>query len=112
MTVKLLTEHNLEFLGLKGGCTGLSESTLVEMPHCWKSRRSSYNEYPLIQSVIEEQLWRNTQVYCYCLLISSICVTKHCRAITHAPITTIWHDVYPYLELSNSLKGYESNEYH
>ena len=22
---------------LKGGCTGLSESTYVKMPHCWKS---------------------------------------------------------------------------
>ena len=30
MTVKLLTEHNLEFLSLKGGCTGLSESTPVK----------------------------------------------------------------------------------
>ena len=38
MTVKLLTEHHLEFLSLKGGCTGSSESTLVKMPHCWKSR--------------------------------------------------------------------------
>ena len=28
MTVKLLTEHHLEFLSLKGGCTGSSESTL------------------------------------------------------------------------------------
>ena len=37
MTVKLLTEHNLELVGLTGGCTGLSESTLVKMPHCWKS---------------------------------------------------------------------------
>ena len=37
MTVKLLTEHLLEFLSLKGGCTGSSESTLVKMPHCWKS---------------------------------------------------------------------------
>ena len=37
MTVELLTEHNLEFLSLKGGCTGSSESTLVKMPHCWKS---------------------------------------------------------------------------
>ena len=37
MIVKLLTEHHLEFLGLKGGCTGLSESTHVKMPHCWKS---------------------------------------------------------------------------
>ena len=37
MNVKLLTEHHLEFLSLKGGCTGSSESTLVKMPHCWKS---------------------------------------------------------------------------
>ena len=38
MTVKLLTEHHLEFLCLTGGCTDSSESTLVKMPHCWKSR--------------------------------------------------------------------------
>ena len=37
MTVKLQTEHHLEFLCLKGGCTGSSESTQVKMPHCWKS---------------------------------------------------------------------------
>ena len=37
MGVKLLTEHRLEFVSLKGGCTGSSESTLVRMPHCWKS---------------------------------------------------------------------------
>ena len=36
MIVKLLTEHHLEFLSLKGGCTGLSESTLVKIPNCWK----------------------------------------------------------------------------
>ena len=38
MTVKLLTEHHLEFLSYKGGCTGLSESTFVKMPHCWISQ--------------------------------------------------------------------------
>ena len=37
MIVKLLTEHHLEFLSLKGGCRGPFESTLVNMPHCWKS---------------------------------------------------------------------------
>ena len=37
MIVKLLTEHHFEFLSLKGDCTGFSESTLVKMPHCWKS---------------------------------------------------------------------------
>ena len=37
MTVKLLSEQHLEFLNLKGGCTGPYESTLVKMAHCWKS---------------------------------------------------------------------------
>ena len=37
MIVKPLTEHHLECLSLKGGCTGLSESTHVKLPHCWKS---------------------------------------------------------------------------
>ena len=35
MIVKLLTERHLEFLSLKGGCTGSSESTLVKMSNCW-----------------------------------------------------------------------------
>ena len=38
MNIKLLTEHHLEFLRLKGGCTGPSESIHVKMPHCWISR--------------------------------------------------------------------------
>ena len=42
MSVKLLTDHNLEFLSLKGGFTGSSESTLVKMPHCWKSHVAAH----------------------------------------------------------------------
>ena len=42
MIVKLLTEHHLKFLSLKGGCRGLSESTHVKMPHCWKSHELAY----------------------------------------------------------------------
>ena len=41
MIVKLLTEHHLEFQSLKGGCRGLSESTHVKMPHCWKSHATA-----------------------------------------------------------------------
>ena len=37
VSVKLLTDHRLEFLSIKVGCTGSSESTLVKMPHCLKS---------------------------------------------------------------------------
>ena len=42
MIVKLLTEHHLEFLSLKGGCRGLSESTHVQIPHCWLSHAMAY----------------------------------------------------------------------
>ena len=42
MIVMLLTEHNLEFLSLKGGCRGSSESTLVKMSNCWKSHATAH----------------------------------------------------------------------
>ena len=42
MTLKLLTEHHLECLSLKAGCTGSSESTLVKLPHCWKSHAMAH----------------------------------------------------------------------
>ena len=51
MTVKLLTEHNLEFLSFKGGCTDWSESTYVKMPHCWKSHATAH----LVNLVLKEK---------------------------------------------------------
>ena len=35
-SVKLLTEHHLEFLSLKGGCTGYTcqNATLLEIAYC------------------------------------------------------------------------------
>ena len=44
MTAKLLTGQYLEFLSFTGGCTDLSESTLVKMPHCWKSHVTAHTE--------------------------------------------------------------------
>ena len=55
MSVKLLIELNLVFLGLTGGYTGSSESTLVKMAHCWKSHvtvQIFLNTGPRRQSVI------------------------------------------------------------
>ena len=49
MIVKLLTEHHLEFLSLKGDCRGSSECTLVKMSNCWKSR--SYSVWRLLYTV-------------------------------------------------------------
>ena len=42
MNVKLLAEHHLVFLSLKGGCRGSSESTLVKMSNCWKSHATAH----------------------------------------------------------------------
>ena len=41
MIVKLLTEHHLEFLSLKEGCTGSSDSTHLKMSHCRKSHATA-----------------------------------------------------------------------
>ena len=53
MIVKLLTEHHLAFLSLKGGCTGSSESTLVKMSNCWKSRAGAHIIVLLITQKID-----------------------------------------------------------
>ena len=42
MSVKLLTEHLMEYLSFIGGYTGSSESTLVKMS-CWKSHVMAQN---------------------------------------------------------------------
>ena len=55
MNIKLLTEHHLEFLSLKGGNTGSSESTLVKMSHCWKSHVTS--QFSITRSCLEA--WKN-----------------------------------------------------
>ena len=54
---KLLTEHNLEFVSLKGGFTGSSESALVKIPHCWKSHVAIQIKYgkEMSQSQNEDQ---------------------------------------------------------
>ena len=56
MTVKLLTEHHLEFLSLKGGCTGSFESALVKMPHGWKSCHGS-NYFDSVSGECFKTLW-------------------------------------------------------
>ena len=52
MGVKLLTEHHLEFLSLKGGCTCSSESTHVKMPHCWKSHANAQMFKPMDKDIL------------------------------------------------------------
>ena len=42
MIVKLLTEHHLQFLSLKGSCRGWPDSTRVKMSNCWKSHATAH----------------------------------------------------------------------
>ena len=55
MILRLPTEHHLESLSLKAGCTGLSESTLVKMPHCWKSRVAAQSCYIVLFCLCSQQ---------------------------------------------------------
>ena len=63
MIVKLLTEHHLEFLSLKGGCTGSSESTRVQMPHCWKSHVMAHILYNQLTFYTLDALLRMKAVF-------------------------------------------------
>ena len=55
MSVKLLNKHDFEFLSLKTDCTGLSESTLVKMPHCWKSHVTAHMSYLVHKKVSQHR---------------------------------------------------------
>ena len=46
MSFKLLTEHHLKFLSLKGCSIGSSESTLAKMSNCWKSHVMAHMSLP------------------------------------------------------------------
>ena len=50
LSVKLLIEHHLKFLSLKGGCIGSSEPTLVIMPHCWKSHVTAHMRFDTLHA--------------------------------------------------------------
>ena len=60
MTVKLLTEHHLEFLSSSGSYTGSSESTLVKMPNCCKSHVAAHIFGSLIHVNVAHQIGIST----------------------------------------------------
>ena len=61
MIVKLLSEHHLEFLSLKGGYTCSSESTLVKIPYCWKSHVAAQIR---ISEYFEQSEFEFSSFYC------------------------------------------------
>ena len=62
MSVPLLTEHYLSFLSLKEGCPGLSESTLVKMPHCWKSHVAAHMDCQNHKQLKENQIIKEREI--------------------------------------------------
>ena len=62
MIVKLLTEHHLEFLSLKGGCRGSSESTLVKMLDCWKSHALAQFSFNVCSPGNKASTWFHVQM--------------------------------------------------
>ena len=92
MSVKLLTEHHLVFLSLKGGCTSSSESTLVKMPHCWKSHARAH-----IVSISDGDNFSYTfkylKIYYACGCMSTKCIAKYIISVSvsQMAITILMH---------------------
>ena len=59
MIVKLLTEHHLEFVNLKGGCRGSSESTHIKTPYCWKSHAMAQAHFSICFLILQFRLRRD-----------------------------------------------------
>ena len=65
MFVKLLTGHHFEYLCLKGGCRGSSESTLFKISNIWKSHVTAQMSLPfMLQSVTVSQFPVSWHVIC------------------------------------------------
>ena len=65
MTVQLLTEQHLVYLGLTGGSTGSSESTLVKMSHWWKSHVGAHMFYHGVKCLRKIIISKKIKVHMY-----------------------------------------------
>ena len=93
MIVKLLTEHHLEFLSLKGGCRASSESTLVKMSNCWKSHAAAH--FRLFDM---KYLFLGLQIYCLSeilLLLENL--DRHCLSVEFLNLARLGCQCIPYM---------------
>ena len=88
MIVKLLTEHHLEFLSLKGGYRGSSESTLVKMSNCWRSHAAAQYYIPVVYSfrIVKNKRFELLQMNLisvdnYAKLLNEICTHMYLKHV-------------------------------
>ena len=95
MIVKLLTEHHLEFLSLKGGCRGSSVSTHVKMPHSWKSHATAHMSFFIcFYHVFISFVIGLAVIFDFCIFCSWLWSTTNLVRLTHLgwmeTIKAIW----------------------
>ena len=77
---------HLEFLSLTGGCTGLSESTPVKMPHCVKSHATAQMVMRYLPSLV--CVLHNTCTwYVFCIYLYMVCLHIELHNHAHTPYT-------------------------
>ena len=108
MTVKPLTKHHLEFFSLKGGFTGSSESsTLIKMPHCWKSHVVA--QMAISHNKSEVYLTVSVKPFAYRVILNAFlsfadCFQNHClrKILSEIPsrCQTVWMQISSDLEIN------------
>ena len=101
MIVKLLTEHHLEFLSLKGGCRGSSKSTFVKMSNCWKSHAAA--QFLFIVSIFSSR--RSSSIF-----RSSRSILGHFSCVFPLPQQTTMFLVLRRIPMSRSKTSQEREE--
>ena len=88
MTVKLQSKHHLEIISLKGGCTGSSESTLVKIPHCWKSHVAAHLSMAINHYQQRTQFLWSLHIVNYHYVTTVLQTNKNNQCMR---FPTIWH---------------------
>ena len=86
MTVNLLTEHHFEFLGLKVGCTGSSESIHVKIQHRWKPHVAAHFHMQLSIGYRDLYLYQIFHLCPHCMCTRSES-SDFCAIYTKVPLT-------------------------
>ena len=103
MNVKLLTEYHLEFLSPRGGCTGLSESILVKMPHMLEI--TCHGSIIIVyQNVSPNQISLSCTHLTLCILVTPKCNVVGCTLLS---LRCVFKVLLEFLSLTNF-----SNNFH